>query len=49
MNEILKMVKHLGGAIWKKFSGYHRRSLVKSKSHGIKLFGNKFSARDFGN
>lgn len=27
-NELLKIVKRLGKMIWKKWSGYHRRSLV---------------------
>ena len=27
-NELLQTVKHLGRTIWKKWSGYHYRSLV---------------------
>ncbi len=27
-NELLRTVKHLGRTLWKKWSGYHRRSLV---------------------
>lgn len=46
-NELLKMVKHLGRTIWKKWSGYHRRSLVETKMHCIKLLGDKLSARNF--
>ena len=30
-----------------KWSGYHRRSLVETKMHCIKLLGNKLSARNF--
>ena len=30
-NELLKTVKRLGRAILKKWSGYHRRSLVKPR------------------
>lgn len=31
-NELLKTLKyHLGRTIWKKSSGYHRRSLVETK------------------
>ena len=30
-NELLKTVKCLGRTIWKKWSGYHRRSLVETK------------------
>jgi hypothetical protein len=30
-NELLKTVKRLGRTLWKKWSGYHRRSLVETK------------------
>ncbi|SEM16346.1 hypothetical protein SAMN05216500_112128 [Acinetobacter sp. DSM 11652] len=30
-----------------KWSGYHRRSLVETKMHRIKLLGDKLSARSF--
>jgi len=30
-NEILRTTRKLGRAIWKKWSGYHRRSLVETK------------------
>ena len=46
-NELLKTVKRLGRALWKKWSGYHRRSLVETKMHCIKLLGNKLTARSF--
>ncbi|WBX37085.1 IS5 family transposase [Acinetobacter schindleri] len=46
-NELLKTVKRLGRVIWKKWSGYHRRSLVETKMHCIKLLGDKLSARSF--
>ena len=46
-NELLKTVKRLGRAIWKKWSGYHRRSLVETKMHCIKLLGDKLTARNF--
>ncbi|WP_374527263.1 IS5 family transposase [Acinetobacter sp.] len=46
-NELLRTVKHLGRTIWKKWSGYHRRSLVETKMHCIKLLGDKLSARNF--
>ena len=32
-NEALKACHRLGYAIWKKWSGYHRRSLVEIKMH----------------
>ena len=46
-NELLKTVKYLGRAVWKKWSGYHRRSLVETKMHCIKLLGEKLTARCF--
>lgn len=46
-NELLKTVKRLGRAHWKKWSGYHQRSLVETKMHCIKLLGDKLSARSF--
>ncbi len=32
---------------WKKWSGYHRRSLVGTKMHCIKLLGDKLCSRNF--
>ena len=46
-NELLRTVKRLGGTIWKNWSGYHRRSLVETKMHCIKLLGDKLRARNF--
>ena len=46
-NELLKTVKRLGRALWKKWSGYHRRSLVETKMHCIKLLGDKLCSRNF--
>ena len=46
-NELLKTVKHLGRTLWKKWSGYHRRSLVETKMHCIKLLGDKLTSRSF--
>ena len=46
-NELLRIVKRLGRTIWKKWSGYHRRSLVETKMRCIKLLGNKLSTRSF--
>ncbi len=44
-NELLRTVTRLGRTLWKKWSGYHRRSLVETKMHCIKLLGDKLSAR----
>ena len=36
-----------GRALWKKGSGYHRRSLVETKMYCIKLLGDKLTASSF--
>ena len=46
-NAILRATKYLGRAIWKKWSGYHRRSLVETKMRCFKLLGERVMARDF--
>lgn len=46
-NELLRTVKHLGKTIWKNWSGYHRRSLVETKMHCVKLLGDKLTSRSF--
>ncbi|OHX19370.1 IS5 family transposase [Chromobacterium sphagni] len=46
-NEILRATKRLGRAIGKRWSGYHRRSLVETKMHGFKLLGERVTARCF--
>ncbi|MEI4767889.1 IS5 family transposase, partial [Acinetobacter nosocomialis] len=46
-NELLRTVKRLGRTLWKKWSGYHRRSLLETKMHCIKLLGDKLSSRNF--
>lgn len=38
-NEALRAMKRLGRTIWKKWSGYHRRSLVETKMYCFKLLG----------
>jgi hypothetical protein len=46
-NEALRATKRLGRAIWKKWSGYHRRSLAETKMHCFKLQGQRVVARTF--
>ncbi|MGF2683599.1 IS5-like element ISAha1 family transposase [Acinetobacter johnsonii] len=46
-NELLRTVKRLGRTIWKNWSGYHRRSLIETKMHCIKLLGDKLRAKNF--
>ena len=46
-NEALLATKRLGRTIWKKWSGYHRRSLVETKMHCFKLLGQRVVARTF--
>ena len=46
-NEALRTSKYLGRAIWRRWSGYHRRSGVETKMHCVKLLGQRLMARDF--
>jgi hypothetical protein len=46
-NEILRATRRLGRTIWKKWSGYHRRSLVEARMHCFKRLGERIMARDF--
>lgn len=46
-NEALRTSKYLGRALWRRWSGYHRRSRVETKMHCIKLLGQGLMARDF--
>jgi hypothetical protein len=46
-NETLRAMRRLGRAIWKKWSGYHRRSLVETKMRCFKLLGERVKARIF--
>ncbi|GLP88256.1 IS5 family transposase [Tritonibacter mobilis] len=46
-NEALRAAKHLGRALWRRWSGYHRRSRVETKMHCVKLLGQRLMVRDF--
>ena len=46
-NEALRASKDLGRALWRRWSGYHRRSLAETKMHCVKLLGQRLMARDF--
>jgi len=46
-NEAVNASRHLGRAIWRRWSGYHRRSRVETKMHCVKLLGQSLMARDF--
>ena len=44
-NDILRASRRFGRAIWRNWSGYHRRSLVEAKMRCLKLLGERLSAR----
>lgn len=44
---ILRTTRRLGRAIWRKWSGYHRRSLVETEMRCFKLLAERVMARDF--
>lgn len=46
-NQALQACGRLGWAIWKKWSGYHRKSLVETKMHCFKRLGERVMARTF--
>ena len=46
-NAILDVTRRLGRKIWKRWTGYHRRSLVEIKMRCFKLLGERVMARDF--
>jgi len=46
-NEALRAASYLGRALWRRGSGYHRRSRVETKMHCVKLLGQRLMARDF--
>ena len=46
-NEALRASKYLGRALWRRWSGYHRRSRAETKMHCAKLLGQRLMARDF--
>ncbi len=46
-NEAVRALKHLGRALWRRVTGYHRRSRVETKMHCVKLLGQRLSAHDF--
>jgi len=45
-NDILRATRHLGRAIWKRWSGYHIRSRIEAKMRGLKSFGERIASRD---
>ena len=44
-NEALRASRYLGRALWRKWSGYHRRSRAETKMHCLKLLGQRLMAR----
>ncbi|UWS78087.1 IS5 family transposase [Phaeobacter sp. G2] len=46
-NEAVNASRYLGRALWRRWSGYHRRSRVETKMHCVKLLGQSLMAWDF--
>ena len=46
-NEALRASRRFGRAIWRRWSGYHRRSRVETKMRCFKALGERIVARDF--
>lgn len=45
-NDALRRCRRLGRAIRKRWTGYHRQSLVEAKMRGLKLLGERVMSRD---
>jgi hypothetical protein len=46
-NDALRGCRRLGRAIWKRWTGYHRRSLAEARMRCLKLLAERVMARDF--
>jgi transposase len=46
-NDDLRAMKRFGRTLWRRWSGYHRRSRVETKMNCLKLLGQKLMSRDF--
>lgn len=46
-NDAVSAQRYLDRTLWRRWSGYHRRSRVETKMHCIKLLGKSRMARDF--
>ena len=46
-NPTIAACRRLGRSIWKRWSGYHQRSLVETKMHCIKRMGERVMSRTF--
>ena len=46
-NEALRTSRRLGRTIWRQWSSTHRRSRAETRMHGVKLLGQRLTARDF--
>jgi len=46
-NEVVRASRYLGKALWRRWSGYHRRSRVETKMNCVKLLGQSLMSRDF--
>jgi hypothetical protein len=45
-NETIRAVRHLGRRVWKRWSGYHRRSLAETAISRLKRLGERLAAHD---
>lgn len=46
-NQAVEASRYLGRTLWRRWSGYHRRSRVETKMHCVKRLGQSLMARDF--
>ncbi|MBP0447881.1 IS5 family transposase [Roseomonas sp. SSH11] len=46
-NETLRAIRHLGRRLWKRWSGYHRRSLAETAMSRLKRLGERLASRPY--
>jgi hypothetical protein len=46
-NDAVNAQRYRGRTLWRRWSGYHRRSRVEARMHCMKLLGQSLMARDF--
>ena len=47
LNDAVSAQRYLGRTVWRRWSGYHRRSRVETKMHCLKLMGQSLMALHF--
>lgn len=46
-NDVMSASRRPGRVIWRRWSGSHRRSRAETRTHCVKLLGQRLAAQDF--